>query len=187
MTWRNALLICQFEGHGIEKAMIVDWFIWDAAIRQISTTHKKQPTRSGFQRIDLSRKFSCAYTRTEYLPNTTQHCASKLMEYNNHTIFYPWFAASIWEITPLPSKPGVGTPCSLVSQIVEVNSTGWGRWKKSHYSKFHKTIPYILLFRIAGWLLFKFFSNTTSCISFVSSTFLTENFHFKDVNCLLVL
>jgi hypothetical protein len=86
MTWRNALLICQFEGHGIEKAMIVDWFIWDAAIRQISTTHKKQPTRSGFQRIDLSRKFSCAYTRTEYVPNTTQHCASKLMEYNNHTI-----------------------------------------------------------------------------------------------------
>jgi hypothetical protein len=149
MTWRNALLICQFEGHGIEKAMIVDWFIWDAAIRQISTTHKKQPTRSGFQRIDLS--------------------------------------PSIWEITPLPSKPGVGTPCSLVSQIVEVNSTGWGRWKKSHYSKFHKTIPYILLCRIAGWLFFKFFSNTTSCISFVPSTLLSENFHFKDVNCLLVL
>jgi hypothetical protein len=83
------------------------------SIRQISTTHKKQPTRSGFQRIDLS--------------------------------------PSIWEITPLPSKPGVGTPRSLVSQIVEVNSTGWGRWKKSHYSKFHKTIPYILLCRIAGW------------------------------------
>ncbi|CAK9877743.1 unnamed protein product [Sphagnum jensenii] len=82
------------------------------SIRQIPTTHKKQPTKSGFQRIDLS--------------------------------------PSIWEIAPLPSKPGVGTPCSLVSQIVKVNSTGWGCWKKCHYSKFHNTIPYSLLCRIAG-------------------------------------
>jgi hypothetical protein len=34
----------------------------DAAIRQISTTHKEQPIKSGFQRIQLNRKFSsCAY------------------------------------------------------------------------------------------------------------------------------
>jgi hypothetical protein len=33
-------------------------FMLDAAIRQIPTTHKKQPTKSGFQRIDLSRKFT---------------------------------------------------------------------------------------------------------------------------------
>lgn len=56
----------------------------------------------------------------------------------------------IWEITPLPPRPGSGTPRSLVTQVVEVKSTGWGRWKRSHYSKFHKTIPYILLCRIAG-------------------------------------
>jgi hypothetical protein len=74
----------------------------------------------------------------------------------NSTFHHPnkltvWFAASIWEIAPLPSKPGVGTPCSLVSQIVKVNSTGWGCWKKCHYSKFHKTIPYSLLCQISGW------------------------------------
>jgi hypothetical protein len=83
------------------------------SIRQISTTHKKQPIKSGFQRIQLN--------------------------------------PTIWEITPLPSKPVIGTPQSLVSQIVEVNSTGWGHWKKRHYSQFHKTIPYVLLCRIAGW------------------------------------
>ncbi|KAG0591106.1 hypothetical protein KC19_1G150000 [Ceratodon purpureus] len=55
----------------------------------------------------------------------------------------------IWEITPLPPRPD-GTPRSMVTQVVEVKSTGWGRWKRCHYSKFHKTIPYILLCRIAG-------------------------------------
>ncbi|CAM6079958.1 unnamed protein product [Sphagnum tenellum] len=82
------------------------------SIRQISTTHKKQPIKSGFERIQLN--------------------------------------PTIWEITPLPSKPVIGTPQSLVSQIVEVNSTGWGHWKKRHDSQFHKTIPYALLCRIAG-------------------------------------
>ncbi|CAM6011988.1 unnamed protein product [Sphagnum balticum] len=82
------------------------------SIRQISTTHKEQPIKSGFQRIQLN--------------------------------------PTIWEITPLPSKPVIGTPQSLVSQIVEVNSTGWGHWKKRDYSQFHKTIPYVLLCRIAG-------------------------------------
>jgi hypothetical protein len=56
----------------------------------------------------------------------------------------------IWEITPLPPRPGSGTPRSLVTQVVEVKSTGWGRWRRCHYSKFQKTIPYILLCRIAG-------------------------------------
>jgi len=56
----------------------------------------------------------------------------------------------IWEITPLPARHHGGTPRSLVTQIVEVKSTGWGRWRKNHYSKFHKTLPYILLCRIAG-------------------------------------
>ncbi|XP_024530767.1 protein ENHANCED DISEASE RESISTANCE 2 isoform X2 [Selaginella moellendorffii] len=56
----------------------------------------------------------------------------------------------VWEITPLPSKPGTGTPRSLVTQIMEIKSTGWGRWKKSHYSKFHATVPYAMLCRTAG-------------------------------------
>ncbi|KAJ7566821.1 hypothetical protein O6H91_02G120000 [Diphasiastrum complanatum] len=56
----------------------------------------------------------------------------------------------IWEITPLPSKPGTTAPRSLVTQIMEITSTGWGRWKTSHYSKFHSTVPYVLLCRTAG-------------------------------------
>eukprot|EP00246_Nothoceros_aenigmaticus_P012192 TRINITY_DN3653_c0_g1_i3.p1 TRINITY_DN3653_c0_g1~~TRINITY_DN3653_c0_g1_i3.p1 ORF type:complete len:725 (+),score=125.57 TRINITY_DN3653_c0_g1_i3:628-2802(+) len=56
----------------------------------------------------------------------------------------------IWEIAPLPGRPGSGTPRSLVTQIMEVKSTGWGRWRKSDYSKFHKTVPYVMLCRIAG-------------------------------------
>lgn len=51
---------------------------------------------------------------------------------------------------PLPPKPGVGTPRCLVTQIIEVKSTGWGRWKRSSYSKFHTSMPYILLCRTAG-------------------------------------
>lgn len=58
--------------------------------------------------------------------------------------------AGIWEISPLPGRPGSGTPRSLVTQIMEVKSTGWGRWRKSDYSKFHKTVPYVMLCRIAG-------------------------------------
>ncbi|KAG0595475.1 hypothetical protein M758_UG169300 [Ceratodon purpureus] len=82
------------------------------SITQIATTHKKWPTKSGYNRMTIS--------------------------------------PGIWEITPLPPKPGVGTPRCLVTQIIEVKSTGWGRWKRSSYSKFHTTIPYILLCRTAG-------------------------------------
>uniref|UniRef100_A0A7I4E3M8 START domain-containing protein n=1 Tax=Physcomitrium patens TaxID=3218 RepID=A0A7I4E3M8_PHYPA len=56
----------------------------------------------------------------------------------------------IWEIMPLPPKPGFGSPRCLVTQMIEVKSTGWGRWKHSSFSKFLTTIPYILLCRTAG-------------------------------------
>ncbi|XP_024370867.1 protein ENHANCED DISEASE RESISTANCE 2 isoform X4 [Physcomitrium patens] len=56
----------------------------------------------------------------------------------------------IWEIIPLPPRPGSGTPRSLVTQVIEAKPTGWSRWKRRHYSNFHKTIPCILLCRIAG-------------------------------------
>ncbi|KAJ7516221.1 hypothetical protein O6H91_22G048000 [Diphasiastrum complanatum] len=56
----------------------------------------------------------------------------------------------VWEIAPLPARSGISTPRSLVTQIIEIKSTGWGQWKKSHYSKFHTTVPYALLSRTAG-------------------------------------
>ncbi|KAL3700947.1 hypothetical protein R1sor_018969 [Riccia sorocarpa] len=60
------------------------------------------------------------------------------------------FSPGIWEISPLPTQPGTNAPRSLVTQIMEIKSTGWGRWKASHYAKFHNTVPGILLCRIAG-------------------------------------
>lgn len=43
-----------------------------------------------------------------------------------------------------------GTPRSLVTKLVEVKSTGWGRWNWRHYSEFHKTVPYTMLYLKAG-------------------------------------
>ncbi|KAG6548451.1 hypothetical protein Mapa_009938 [Marchantia paleacea] len=60
------------------------------------------------------------------------------------------FNPGIWEISPLPPRPGTNVARSLVTQIMEVRSTGWGRWKASHYAKFHKTVPCVMLCRIAG-------------------------------------
>ncbi|XP_024522558.1 protein ENHANCED DISEASE RESISTANCE 2 [Selaginella moellendorffii] len=65
--------------------------------------------------------------------------------------------SGIWEINPLPTRSGTTGSRSLVTQVMEIESTGWGRWrkswgkwKKSDYSSFRKTVPYILLCRTAG-------------------------------------
>ncbi|XP_058114159.1 protein ENHANCED DISEASE RESISTANCE 2-like isoform X2 [Magnolia sinica] len=57
---------------------------------------------------------------------------------------------SIWEIRRLnPSPTSSGDKC-LVTQMLEINSSGWGKWKKHYHSKFEKTIPYALLCQVAG-------------------------------------
>lgn len=45
---------------------------------------------------------------------------------------------------------GSTSPKCLVTQILEINSAGWCRWKKNHCSKFEKSIPYALLIQVAG-------------------------------------
>lgn len=54
-----------------------------------------------------------------------------------------------WEIKPLPfNKPNSSR--SLVTQTMEIRSTGWGRWRKKYFAKLDKTMPYVILCQIAG-------------------------------------
>lgn len=59
-------------------------------------------------------------------------------------------AASTWEIRNLNSSMGSDSPRCLVTQMLEMNSAGWGRWKKSHCSKFERSVPYALLCQVGG-------------------------------------
>lgn len=59
-------------------------------------------------------------------------------------------AASTWEIRSLNAPMGSNTAKCLVTQMLEIHSAGWFRWKKSSSSKFEKTIPYALLSQVAG-------------------------------------
>ncbi|XP_010542087.1 PREDICTED: protein ENHANCED DISEASE RESISTANCE 2 isoform X2 [Tarenaya hassleriana] len=57
---------------------------------------------------------------------------------------------STWEIRSLNTSTDTGTPRCLVTQMLEIHSKGWCKWKKSSYSKFEKTTPYALLIQVAG-------------------------------------
>ncbi|KAL5547664.1 hypothetical protein UlMin_002895 [Ulmus minor] len=56
---------------------------------------------------------------------------------------------STWEIRNLNTAMG-STPKCLVTQMLEIHSAGWCRWKKNHCSKFEKSVPYALLCQVAG-------------------------------------
>eukprot|EP00262_Sarcandra_glabra_P000483 TRINITY_DN1056_c0_g1_i1.p1 TRINITY_DN1056_c0_g1~~TRINITY_DN1056_c0_g1_i1.p1 ORF type:complete len:741 (-),score=140.56 TRINITY_DN1056_c0_g1_i1:216-2438(-) len=57
---------------------------------------------------------------------------------------------SIWEIRRLHPSPNSSPAKCLVTQMLEIHSSDWARWKKRACSKFEKTIPYILLCQVAG-------------------------------------
>ncbi|XP_021275787.1 protein ENHANCED DISEASE RESISTANCE 2 [Herrania umbratica] len=57
---------------------------------------------------------------------------------------------STWEIRSLNAPMGSNTAKCLVTQMLEIHSAGWCRWKKNSCSKFEKTIPYALLSQVAG-------------------------------------
>ncbi|GLJ39749.1 hypothetical protein SUGI_0812440 [Cryptomeria japonica] len=58
--------------------------------------------------------------------------------------------STVWEITNASARQNKGGLKSVVSQTMELSSTGWGRWRKRCYAKFEKTIPYVLLCQVAG-------------------------------------
>ncbi|XP_062158230.1 protein ENHANCED DISEASE RESISTANCE 2-like isoform X2 [Alnus glutinosa] len=57
---------------------------------------------------------------------------------------------STWEIRRLNTPVGSNAPKCLVTQMLEIHSSRWFRWKKNHCSKFEKSVPYALLCQVAG-------------------------------------
>ncbi|GLT55441.1 hypothetical protein SLA2020_285610 [Shorea laevis] len=57
---------------------------------------------------------------------------------------------STWEIRSLHPPLGTDAAKCLVTQMLEIHSAGWCRWKKNSCSKFEKTIPYALLCQVSG-------------------------------------
>ncbi|XP_043721966.1 protein ENHANCED DISEASE RESISTANCE 2-like isoform X2 [Telopea speciosissima] len=57
---------------------------------------------------------------------------------------------STWEIRGLNLSPDSNAARCLVTQILEVPSSGWCIRKKNHWSEFEKTVPYALLCQVAG-------------------------------------
>eukprot|EP00250_Pteridium_aquilinum_P004269 c14493_g1_i1 orf=975-3260(-) len=54
-----------------------------------------------------------------------------------------------WEIKPLPFNR-LDSSTSIVTQTMEIRSTGWGRWRRKYFAKLDKTMPYIVLCQVAG-------------------------------------
>ncbi|XVF48476.1 hypothetical protein PTKIN_Ptkin03bG0193400 [Pterospermum kingtungense] len=57
---------------------------------------------------------------------------------------------STWEIRSLNTPMGSNTAKCLVTQMLEIHTAGWCRWKKNSCSKFEKTIPFALLSQVSG-------------------------------------
>lgn len=73
---------------------------------------------------------------------------------------------SIWEIRTLNTSESSTAKC-LVTQMLEIRSSVWARWKRQHNSNFEKTIPYALLCQVAG--LREYFGANPALISDSSS------------------
>ncbi|KAL5698805.1 hypothetical protein ACHQM5_029793 [Ranunculus cassubicifolius] len=56
---------------------------------------------------------------------------------------------STWEIRSLSAPEGSNVARCLVTQMLEINCSGWFRWKKDS-KQFEKSIPYALLCQVAG-------------------------------------
>ncbi|XP_058067520.1 protein ENHANCED DISEASE RESISTANCE 2-like isoform X2 [Magnolia sinica] len=83
---------------------------------------------------------------------------------------------STWEIRGLNPSPTPSADKCLVTQTLEIQSSGWHRWRHNHYSKFEKTIPCACLCQVAGLREYfaanptlKFDSPTTVVHSSISS------------------
>ncbi|KAG2665169.1 hypothetical protein I3760_16G117900 [Carya illinoinensis] len=57
---------------------------------------------------------------------------------------------STWQIRSLSTPMGSNAPKCIVSQMLEIDSSRWFRWKKNNCSKFEKSVPYALLCQVAG-------------------------------------
>ncbi|KAL7190950.1 hypothetical protein ACSBR2_023092 [Camellia fascicularis] len=76
---------------------------------------------------------------------------------------------STWEIRSLNTSPASNFARCLVTQILEIHSVGWRRWKNIRWSKLEKTVPYAMLSQVAG--LKEYIGGNPSLISESSTTF----------------
>ncbi|XP_022754534.1 protein ENHANCED DISEASE RESISTANCE 2-like isoform X2 [Durio zibethinus] len=79
---------------------------------------------------------------------------------------------STWEIRSLNAPMGSNTTKCLVTQMLEIHTAGWCRWKKNSCSKFEKTIPYALLSQVAG---LKEYIGANPSLNFDSSTMVVQS------------
>ncbi|CAD6245197.1 unnamed protein product [Miscanthus lutarioriparius] len=56
---------------------------------------------------------------------------------------------STWEIRSLNTS-GSSSPKCVVTLMLEISPSFWGRWKRKHSSNFDKSIPFALLSQVAG-------------------------------------
>ncbi|KAG6628121.1 protein ENHANCED DISEASE RESISTANCE 2-like isoform X1 [Carya illinoinensis] len=57
---------------------------------------------------------------------------------------------STWEVRSLNTPMDSNAPRCLVTQMLEIHSSHWLGWKKNHFSKFEKSVPYAILCQVAG-------------------------------------
>ncbi|XP_062192839.1 protein ENHANCED DISEASE RESISTANCE 2-like isoform X2 [Phragmites australis] len=74
---------------------------------------------------------------------------------------------SAWEIRRLTTS-GSSTPKCIVTRMLEISQSFWGRWKRRHSSNFEKSIPFALLNQVAG--LREYFAANPALTSDLPST-----------------
>lgn len=80
--------------------------------------------------------------------------------------------SSTWELRRLDTSD-LSTAKCLVTQMLEVRSSEWNKWKKHGYADFEKTIPYALLCQVAG---LKEYFEANPALTCDSSTVVQSNF-----------
>ncbi|KAJ1268606.1 hypothetical protein BS78_07G148000 [Paspalum vaginatum] len=79
---------------------------------------------------------------------------------------------STWEIRKLNTS-GSSSPKCVVTLMLEISRSFWGRWKRRHSSNFDKSIPYALLSQVAG--LREYFAANPALTSDLPSTVVKSN------------
>ncbi|XP_066353870.1 protein ENHANCED DISEASE RESISTANCE 2-like isoform X2 [Miscanthus floridulus] len=74
---------------------------------------------------------------------------------------------STWEIRSLNTS-GSSSPKCVVTLMLEISLSFWGRWKRKHSSNFDKSIPFALLSQVAG--LREYFAANPALTSELPST-----------------
>ncbi|KAK1578845.1 hypothetical protein Q3G72_033554 [Acer saccharum] len=81
---------------------------------------------------------------------------------------------STWEVRSLNMPMGSSGAKCLVTQMLEIHSSGWCRWKKNSSSKFEKTIHYALLSQVSS---LKEYIGANPALKVESSTMVVQSKH----------